>query len=164
MMIYKKSKYTYALVNLRPIVPGHVLVVPLRVVTRFKELTPEESIDYIETLQKVHKFIEYIYKADSLNIAIQDGPEAGQSIPHLHTHLIPRHKVNNIGDKIYGLLQDEKYDIDDSLKEFYARKLAYKENDFVVKPDESRFNRSQEDMEKETKWLTEELEKFYDEK
>lgn len=116
------------------------------------------------TLQKVHKFIEHIYKADSLNIAIQDGPEAGQSIPHLHAHLIPRHHVNNMGDKIYDALNDSKYDIDENLREFYARKEWQKtHNDFVVKPDSERFPRSKEEMLKEAKWLSEELKKYYNE-
>lgn len=114
------------------------------------------------TLQKVHKFIEHIYKADALNIAIQDGPEAGQSVPHLHAHLIPRHQVNNIGDRIYDALNDPKNDIDDAYNEFFKRKEATREkNDFVVKPDSDRHPRTDEEMHKEAQWLSEELEKFY---
>ena len=75
--VFFKSKYTYALVNLKPLVPGHVLVVPLRTnILRFADLSSEESIDYMNTLQLIHKFIQHIYKADALNIAIQDGPES----------------------------------------------------------------------------------------
>lgn len=113
----------------------------------------------MRTLQKVHKFIEYIYKAGSLNIAIQDGPEAGQSIPHLHAHLIPRTQKNNIGDKIYEKLNNE--DLED---EFHRRKQYQKEHDdFVVKPDSERFDRTTEEMKKEALWLSEEITKYYNE-
>lgn len=63
-----------------------------------------ESQDYFKTLQLIHRFIKWQYKADSINVAIQDGPEAGQSVPHLHTHIIPRYKINNVGDLIYDKL------------------------------------------------------------
>lgn len=134
----------------------------MRVVPRLKDLTEEESIDYMLTLQRVHKFIEHIYKADALNIAIQDGPEAGQSVPHLHAHLIPRHKANNMGDKIYDELNDSKNDLDIAYNEFLRRKESARENnDFIVKPDSERLPRTQEIMQKEAQWLSEELEKFY---
>jgi bis(5'-adenosyl)-triphosphatase len=130
------------------------------VVERLKDLTDEESIDYIRSIQTVHKFIEHIYKADSLNIAIQDGPEAGQSIPHLHTHIIPRHKMNNIGDEIYERMDSSKYDIDESLRDFYDRKTVKQVQKFVVKPDSDRLGRSDEEMHKEAAWLAQEFEKY----
>ncbi|CAM9018781.1 unnamed protein product [Wickerhamomyces anomalus] len=142
-----------------------VLVVPLRVVPRLKDLTEEESIDYMMTLQRVHKFIEHIYNADSLNIAIQDGPEAGQSVPHLHAHLIPRHRVNNMGDKIYEALNDPANDIEENYIEFNKRKYHQREfNDFVVKPDSDRFPRTDEEMQKEAQWLSQELKAYFKEK
>lgn len=99
--VFFKSSSCFAIVNLKPIVPGHVLVVSNRVISRFCDLTDEEAIDYTLTLRKVCRFIEYYYKADALNIAIQDGYYSGQSIPHLHTHVIPRYKSSNFGDEIY---------------------------------------------------------------
>ena len=102
--VFYKSRYTYALVNLKPLVPGHVLVVPLRT-NVFRRLVAEESVDYMHTLQLIHKFIQKVYKADSLNLAIQDGPESGQSVPHLHTHIIPRHKGDGYGDLIHTMLR-----------------------------------------------------------
>lgn len=177
---WQKTKLSYALVNLKPIVPGHVsticlpitrvkslttvqkvLIVPLRNVPRLKDLTPEESLDFMETLQKVHAFIEHIYKADSLNIAIQDGPEAGQSVPHVHAHIIPRTRTKNIGDKIYEKLDDPRYDIHDAQTDFYKRKEEARLNPEVVKPDDQRFERTEKDMHREAQWLASELKRFY---
>lgn len=136
------------------------MVVPLRVVERLKDLTDEESIDYMRSIQTVHRFIEHAYKADSLNIAIQDGPEAGQSIPHLHTHIIPRHRTNNMGDAIYQRMESPSQDIEDSLSEFHERKMAKRKNKFVAKPDAERTNRTFEEMCKEAEWLSKEFTKF----
>jgi len=156
------SKFTYALVNLKPLVPGHVLVVPYRTsVLRFADLTTDESIDYMNTLQLVHKFIINVYKADALNIAIQDGPESGQSIPHLHTHLIPRYKSDTWGDDIYQKIQD--IDLEALYDQFHMRKAAFQKNPVneLALPDERRHIRTPLEMETEANWLKLELEKFY---
>ncbi|KAI5967839.1 HNT2 [Candida pseudojiufengensis] len=162
--VFFKSKFTYALVNLKPLVPGHVLVVPLRTsVLRFGDLTPDESIDYMNTLQLIHKFISKIYKADSLNIAIQDGPESGQSIPHLHTHIIPRYKKDGFGDSIYNKL--EKDDLETYYNEFEKRKLSFLNKVENTKSeldqnDNFRNERTKEEMETEAEYLKETIEKF----
>lgn len=162
--VFYKSRYTYALVNLKPLVPGHVLVVPLRTnVLRFGDLSPEESVDYMHTLQLIHKFIQKVYKADSLNLAIQDGPESGQSVPHLHTHIIPRHKGDGYGDLIHTMLESK--DLEREYQEFFQRKSQYqidqmtKKNEFS-KGDEERVARSESVMSEEAAWLARELEKF----
>eukprot|EP00960_Hanusia_phi_P057729 763643-Hanusia_phi.AAC.1 len=84
------SGLSAAFVNLRPIVPGHVLVVPQRVVDREKELEDEESLDLWRTVREVGHRVEEEYKASALNIAVQDGKAAGQSVPHVHFHILPR--------------------------------------------------------------------------
>jgi len=51
------SKLSYGIVNLKPIVPGHVLVIPKRVVKRFQELSPEEVGDLWQSAQHIGKLI-----------------------------------------------------------------------------------------------------------
>lgn len=150
--VFFQTKHTYALVNLKPLVPGHVLVVPLRVVAHLADLTPEESADYMASLQTVHRFILHHYRAAALNIAIQDGPEAGQSVPHLHTHLIPRHASDHYGDAIYGML--DKWDGEAQLGEWHRRREAYKQSaGFVATADEDRKPRSDAEMQTEAQEL-----------
>ncbi|KAI5961146.1 HNT2 [Candida margitis] len=162
--VFFRTKFTYALVNLKPLVPGHVLVVPLRnTVLRFGDLTPDESTDYMNTLQLIQKFIIKTYKADALNIAIQDGPEAGQSVPHLHTHIIPRYKTDGFGDSIYSKL-DQK-DLEAEYKQFEARKNQYRNHLKVEKSelsqnDVDRKERTPAVMEEEATWLNNEIQKF----
>ncbi|KAJ1916731.1 Dinucleoside triphosphate hydrolase [Mycoemilia scoparia] len=86
-----------------------VLIVPNRLTRRFNDLTHEEVTDMFTQGQRVCKALESHYKADAFTMAIQDGPEAGQTVPHVHLHIIPRHKgdyKNN--DDIYGDLEDSK--------------------------------------------------------
>ncbi|KAI5949478.1 HNT2 [Candida theae] len=162
--VFYKTKFTYALVNLKPLVPGHVLVVPLRTsVLRFGDLTPDESIDYMNTLQLIQKFISKTYKADALNIAIQDGPEAGQSVPHLHTHIIPRYRTDGFGDSIYSKLESE--DLETEYNQFELRKRKYRDHLKVEKSelsqnDADRKERTEASMQEEATWLNNEIQKF----
>lgn len=158
--VFFQSKYTYALVNIKPLVPGHVLVVPMRTsVLRFGDLTPQESQDYMTSLQIVQGFISNVYKADALNIAIQDGPESGQSVPHLHTHLIPRYKTDEQGDSIHKQLEHK--DLAAEYEDFFARKKSFHNSPgWRSTPDEERFARSDDEMAKEAAWLREELAKY----
>jgi len=67
-------------VNLKPIVPGHVLVASKRLAPRFTELTSDEVGDLFRCVQAVGKVVEKVYQGSSLTIAVQDGPAAGQTV------------------------------------------------------------------------------------
>lgn len=157
--VFYKSKHCYALVNIKPLASGHVMVVPYDVnITRFNDLSQEQSLDYMNTLQFITKFIIWNYKADSLNISIQDGPESGQSIPHLHTHIIPRFKNDDYqNDRIFSEL--EKVDL---INTFEQRRKAFLASDSSKQfaADEDRVPRTAEQMEIEAKALAAEIEKF----
>lgn len=56
-------------------------MVPKRLVARFTELAPEEVNDLFQSVQTIGRVVERIYGGSSLTVAIQDGPEAGQSVP-----------------------------------------------------------------------------------
>ncbi|KAG9323907.1 hypothetical protein KVV02_006273 [Mortierella alpina] len=88
--IFLKTKHSLGLVNLKPILPGHVLVISRRNVPRFLDLNPEEVSDMFQAAQRIGRIIEKEYGGSSLTIACQDGPAAGQTVPHCHVHIIPR--------------------------------------------------------------------------
>ncbi|KAL4208496.1 Bis-triphosphatase [Rhizopus microsporus] len=109
--VFFKSKLTIGIINLKPIAPGHVLVVPKRNTPRLKDLTEEEIIDFMLSAQKIGNVLEKHYHGTSLTMTIQDGPQAGQTVPHVHMHLIPRKKgdwANN--DDIYEELDKKGVD------------------------------------------------------
>lgn len=110
------------------------------------------------SLQLVHRFIMHAYKADSLNILIQDGPESGQSVPHLHAHIIPRYRDDMEDAEFYQGL--EKWDADKIEADFQQRRQAFQNGVRFSVEEEKRQTRTMETMEKEALWLADELAKF----
>ncbi|XP_012376633.1 bis(5'-adenosyl)-triphosphatase isoform X3 [Dasypus novemcinctus] len=105
-VVFLKTELSFALVNRKPVVPGHVLVCPLRPVERFRDLRPDEVADLFQATQRVGTVVEKHFQGTSLTIAIQDGPEAGQTVKHVHIHVLPR-KAGDFSrnDSIYDELQ-----------------------------------------------------------
>jgi len=74
-----------------PVSPGHTLVIPKRHVGSFFQVTPDERSDLLALLDDAKAQMGLEFKPDGYNIGINDGPAAGQTVPHLHIHLIPRY-------------------------------------------------------------------------
>ncbi len=74
-----------------PVSPGHVLVIPHRHVGSFFETTLEERRAILESLELAKQSVEQAYRPDGWTIGINDGTAAGQTVSHLHVHLIPRY-------------------------------------------------------------------------
>jgi bis(5'-adenosyl)-triphosphatase len=103
--------------------------------------------------------IEKVYKATSLNIAIQDGTDAGQSVPHLHVHVIPRSKgdldARGGSDAIYNMMEAEEGNIGKQLNERDEGAKGW------TGPDaEERKPRSEEEMKQEADMLRREMERM----
>lgn len=88
--IFYRSPLSAAFVNLRPIVPGHVLVVPKRIVARMENLSNEEYVDMWQAVRDIQSMLKKHYDATGFNVAVQDGRSAGQSVSHVHVHILPR--------------------------------------------------------------------------
>jgi diadenosine tetraphosphate (Ap4A) HIT family hydrolase len=84
-----ESPLTRAFVNLKPLVSGHVLVSPRRVVPRLQDLTREETMDLWKSVQLVQALIQRVHGASGAHLGVQDGRDAGQSVPHVHVHVLP---------------------------------------------------------------------------
>jgi len=157
--VFHSTQLSFALVNLKPLLPGHVLVSPHRVVQRLTDLTTHELSDLFMTVQKVQRMLAATYFASSdgelngrlqdgsFNIAIQDGPDAGQSVPHVHCHIIPRVKGNGIGDLIYDRLASEEGNVGGALWDRDRRPKAG--GKFPKIEDAARKPRSAEEMSQE---------------
>jgi diadenosine tetraphosphate (Ap4A) HIT family hydrolase len=74
-----------------PISPSHTLIIPKRHVGSFFDLTAEERLDLLTLLDGAKVAIDSEFKPAAYNIGINDGAAAGQTVPHLHIHLIPRY-------------------------------------------------------------------------
>ena len=107
--VFYHSEHVLGIVNLKPLVPGHVLIIPKRVVNRIADLSPSELQDLFSTVQIVGPTLEKHFGASALNIAIQDGKEAGQSVPHVHCHILPRKSGDyERNDDVYEELEKQE--------------------------------------------------------
>ena len=86
-----------AIYNIRPVVKGHCLVIPKRHIESMLELNEKERMDFISFSNKAI-FIALKYaNANDLDFLLQKGENAGQSIKHLHFHIMPRKKNDSLG-------------------------------------------------------------------
>ena len=74
-----------------PISPGHALIVPRRHVGSFFALRADEQAAMLEALNWATEELARLHRPDAFNIGLNDGPAAGQTVPHCHLHLIPRY-------------------------------------------------------------------------
>jgi diadenosine tetraphosphate (Ap4A) HIT family hydrolase len=81
-----------AITDSNPLTRGHSLVIPRRHVASFFELTGDERLAIGELLDRLKSSIDKAHGPDAYNIGINDGAAAGQTVMHLHVHLIPRYK------------------------------------------------------------------------
>ncbi|MCJ1427271.1 hypothetical protein MMC29_005174 [Sticta canariensis] len=156
--VFHLTPLTYALVNIKPLLPGHVLVIPRRVTPRLSDLSEAEVKDLFLTVQRVGRMVQRVYHASSLNIAIQDGADAGQSVPHVHAHIIPRKKADlderGGADAIYGMLEGEEGDIGAHLQHRLVGRPKFPRVD-----EGARLPRSEAEMAEEAQRLALEIEK-----
>jgi diadenosine tetraphosphate (Ap4A) HIT family hydrolase len=74
-----------------PVSPGHTLVIPRRHVGSFFDITADERAALLRLLDEAKAALDREFAPAGYNIGINDGPAAGQTVPHLHIHLIPRY-------------------------------------------------------------------------
>lgn len=84
-----------------PIVPGHLIICPVRVVETCEELTLPEWQAILQLKQQVCMSLKKVFGAEGFNFAWNMGEKAGQTVPHFHLHVVPR----KTGDT--GILQYE---------------------------------------------------------
>jgi ATP adenylyltransferase len=78
-------------VNLYPYNPGHLILYPLRHIEDIRELEEPEKCSLDNTLEKALNVLDSLYSPAGYNIGCNMGPESGASIPHFHSHIIPRY-------------------------------------------------------------------------
>lgn len=74
-----------------PVSPGHALIIPRRHVASFFDLTQDERQDMFNMVDDVKRILDDRFHPDGYNIGVNIGEAAGQSIFHVHLHLIPRY-------------------------------------------------------------------------
>lgn len=95
----RSSEHSIAFLDAFPSAPGHTLIIPRRHVALLAELTPDEHADLFGLLRDV---VLSMRDAGARSIGVNDGALAGQTVPHVHLHVIPR-RAGDVGDPRGGI-------------------------------------------------------------
>ena len=112
-----RNDYAFAFPTNIPIVPGHVLICPIRCVDNFNDLTSEEIVEIFDLQKKLKKSLREAFNATGFNYAWNEGEVGGQAVPHFHLHMLPR----KAGD--------------DGITEYDPRKFLYRPGSREESPD-----------------------------
>ncbi len=117
--IITETPHSIAFLDAFPLTKGHTLVIPKKHHEKVQNMSSEENIDLFST---VHNVISKVDKLTGATLmAIHNGKEAGQEIPHVHVHLVPR-STNDSGGPIHCLF-DSTLNVSDSETSEILQKL-----------------------------------------
>ncbi len=86
-----ENRYAYVRYDKHPVSPGHLLIIPNRHFRSMFEATEPELSALWDLIRRARSFLDEEFAPDGYNIGINDGAAAGQTVMHLHIHLIPRY-------------------------------------------------------------------------
>ncbi|MBC7317683.1 HIT family protein [Candidatus Bipolaricaulota bacterium] len=92
-----------AFLDAAPMAPGHTLVVPKTHVERFTELSEEQASRLFAVAVRISRALQEILGASGFTVGINDGRVAGQGVPHVHIHIVPRFPGDG-GKSLHALL------------------------------------------------------------
>ena len=118
--ILKETEHSVSFLDAFPVAKGHALVIPKNHREKLQDLNEVENKDLFSLVHQMTSKIDSITGATLL--AIHNGKEAGQEVPHLHVHLIPRSKSDSAGavhsmfDSAINLTESEINNLHEQLK------------------------------------------------
>lgn len=84
------TEYSFAFLTQTPIVPGHTLISPKRHIATLDELSGAEWKDMWDMFSQVKQALAKTFQSEGFNFALNEGTCAGQTVPHIHFHILPR--------------------------------------------------------------------------
>jgi histidine triad (HIT) family protein len=108
-----------AFLDANPLARGHTLVIPKNHHERLDDVPAEEATGLYETLHDVVPAVEDAVDAPATTVAFNNGEAAGQEVPHVHAHVVPRFEGDG-GGPIHSLFGDRPDLSDDELDEIEA--------------------------------------------
>ncbi len=108
--IILKNEMCFAIFDKYPVSEGHMLIVPFRHFANFFEATEDEILAIHALLLDAKGFLDRRFSPDGYNIGVNVGAVSGQTIMHLHVHLIPRYKgdIDNPVGGVRGVIPSKR--------------------------------------------------------
>jgi histidine triad (HIT) family protein len=110
--VVHEDETTLAFLDANPLAPGHTLVVPKDHRERLEDVSADLAPDVFAALHRVSPAVEAAVDADATTVAINNGTAAGQEVPHVHAHVVPRFEDDG-GRPIHALF-DDRPDLEDA--------------------------------------------------
>ena len=101
--IVTETENSIAFLDVFPLSRGHTLIIPKHHYEKVQDITVDDNTDLFETLRKVVSKVDKI--TGSTLLAIHNGKESGQEIPHVHVHLIPR-KPGDLAGPVHSMFKN----------------------------------------------------------
>ena len=111
-----ESKNSVAFLDAFPVTKGHTLVIPKTHYGKIQDMTQDDSTDLFRVVCEVVPKIDKI--TGSTLLAIHNGKESGQEIPHVHVHLIPR-QSNDLAGPVHSMFKNRPDLSDDELDQLH---------------------------------------------
>lgn len=100
-----ESESTLAFLDVNPLAPGHTLVIPKAHHERLNDVPEDAAADLFAALHRVVPAVEAAVDAPATTVAFNNGEAAGQEVPHVHGHVVPRFEDDGAGP-IHALFGD----------------------------------------------------------
>jgi histidine triad (HIT) family protein len=100
--IVYEDETTVAFLDANPLAPGHTLVIPKAEYERLNDVPDDVATDLYATIHKLVPAVEEAVDADASTVAFNNGEAAGQEVPHVHCHIVPRFEGDG-GGPIHGV-------------------------------------------------------------
>jgi len=101
--IIQETTKSLAFMDAFPLTKGHSLVIPKNHYEKLQEIPPEENAELFETVRNVLSKVDKLTNATL--VALHNGKDSGQEVPHVHIHLIPRSKQDSAGP-VHSMFKD----------------------------------------------------------
>jgi histidine triad (HIT) family protein len=109
-----------AFLDANPLAPGHTLVIPKAHHETLADLPADEGSAVFSALHELTPAVEAAVDAPASTVAFNNGEEAGQEVPHVHGHIVPRFSDDG-GRPIHALVSDRPELSDDELDDIAAK-------------------------------------------
>ena len=90
--VFYRGERILGIWDAHPVAPGHALLIPKRHVATWFDASPEEQLELMQGIEIARREILKKHQPDGFNIGINVGEAAGQTVFHLHMHIIPRYQ------------------------------------------------------------------------
>ncbi|APX97702.1 HIT family protein [Natronorubrum daqingense] len=117
--IVYEDETTIAFLDANPLEPGHTLVIPKDEYERLNDVPEDVASDLYATIHRLVPAVESAVDADATTVAFNNGEAAGQEVPHVHCHIVPRFEDDSSGP-IHAVFDGPTDLADDELDEIAA--------------------------------------------